>query len=307
MGKTNRYREEYIGRINRALDFITSALNEDLPLETVAGAAFFSSFHFHRIFTAMIGETPADYVRRLRLEKAAQFLVYNRELNVTEIATRCGFNSSTVFSRAFRDRFGCAPQDWRKQFSKKSGSISKKGKDTAPPPPYHTGTMKEGGKAKIEIRNLPAYRVAYVRCMSGYHHASIGRAWSQIWKWASNRDLIGENTAGIGVPLDDPDITPAAKCRYYAGVTVPADFSIPAGTHSTVSVMDIPAGKYAVYHFEGREKDIAPAYTELYGEWLPDSGFVPEDRPALEMHTGSFVQSASKKFRYDICLPIKPL
>lgn len=304
MKGTKRFREEYVGRINRALDLISSCLNEDLALETISQAAFFSAFHFHRIFTAMIGETPADYVRRLRLEKAAQFLSYYPELSVTDIAMRCGFNSSSVFTRAFRERFQVSPLAWKKNNSKKDQKDSKNSKDIAFPSLYHPASMKKGGKAKIEIRNLPAFRVVYIRCMEGYNHG-IGKAWSQIWKWAANRDLVNDKTVGIGIPLDNPDITPAEKCRYYTCVTIREDISLrPEGP---VSVMDIPAGKYAVYHFEGRERDIRGAYNELYGSWLPDSGFVPEDRPAIEMHAAASSPGPLKKFKYDICLPIKTL
>jgi AraC family transcriptional regulator len=63
----NDYRE----RILRVLTHIQEHLDEPLDLEVLARVTCFSSFHFHRIFAAMTGETIADHVRRLRLERAA--------------------------------------------------------------------------------------------------------------------------------------------------------------------------------------------------------------------------------------------
>jgi len=69
-----RTRKEYERRINAALDHIDRALGEDISLGKLATLACFSPFHFHRIFSAFVGEPPAEYVRRLRLEKAAILL-----------------------------------------------------------------------------------------------------------------------------------------------------------------------------------------------------------------------------------------
>ncbi|MBZ5538496.1 MAG: AraC family transcriptional regulator [Acidobacteriia bacterium] len=72
-----RTQKEYARRVNAALDFIDSNLAEEISLAKLASIACFSPYHFHRIFSALVGEPPAEYVRRLRLEKAAGLLVNN--------------------------------------------------------------------------------------------------------------------------------------------------------------------------------------------------------------------------------------
>ena len=62
---------EYRSRINRVMDYIDIHLDQPLELKSIAEIANFSPFHFHRIFTFLIGETPIDYIQRLRIEKAA--------------------------------------------------------------------------------------------------------------------------------------------------------------------------------------------------------------------------------------------
>ena len=109
----------YVERINLAIDYVVSHLDEPLRLSKVARTAMFSPFHFHRVFQAMVGETLADFVKRLRLEKALSLMTYSRRRSLTEIALACGFSSSSDFSRSFKQRFGAAPSafdvdEWRR-------------------------------------------------------------------------------------------------------------------------------------------------------------------------------------------------
>ena len=67
-------RHEYESRMHRAIAHIDKHLDEPLDLNTVAEVAHFSSFHFHRLFSAWMGETFGDYMRRRRVEVAAMRL-----------------------------------------------------------------------------------------------------------------------------------------------------------------------------------------------------------------------------------------
>src|SRR5438132_744327 len=107
----------YLRRINRVIDYISAHLTDPLPLEKLARLAHFSPFHFHRIFRSLVGEPLHAFVRRLRLEKAVFQLAHGPEATLTDIALRCGFLSSSDFSRAFRQAYGFRPRDYsREQF-----------------------------------------------------------------------------------------------------------------------------------------------------------------------------------------------
>lgn len=67
-------KQEYLLRINKVTDYIHNNIDQPLPLQKMAGIACFSPFHFHRVFTILTGETPTDYIKRTRIEKAAQLL-----------------------------------------------------------------------------------------------------------------------------------------------------------------------------------------------------------------------------------------
>src|SRR5438132_13088872 len=103
---------EYVKRIDWVIDHVNANLDRPIKLDELADIACFSKFHFHKVFTAITGETLSGFVQRRRVEKAAQLLRYSGG-SATEIALDCGFSSSATFSRAFRDAYGCAPTEFR--------------------------------------------------------------------------------------------------------------------------------------------------------------------------------------------------
>ncbi len=76
---------DYINRINKAIVYINENISEELNLENVAKASYFSKYHFHRIFKSITGETVSDYIKRIRLEKSAHILGVMKN-SITEIA-----------------------------------------------------------------------------------------------------------------------------------------------------------------------------------------------------------------------------
>src|SRR5215467_6244799 len=102
---------EYARRINRVIDYIRDNLDCTVTLEELAKVACFSEFHFHRIFSAVSGETLNNFTNRLRLEKAARLLRYS-DRSLTDIALDCGFSSSATFSRAFRSGYDTSPSQF---------------------------------------------------------------------------------------------------------------------------------------------------------------------------------------------------
>ena len=67
---------------------------------------------FARRFHECFDRTPMDYLRDVRLRRAAR-LLHRADLSVNDVASKVGFASRSHFSRAFRDHFGCAPADFR--------------------------------------------------------------------------------------------------------------------------------------------------------------------------------------------------
>src|SRR3954469_18997591 len=92
--------EDYAQRVERVHAYLAAHLDRDVDLDRLAGIACFSSFHFHRIYHALQGETVAESVRRMRLHRAALDLIEGA-LPVARIAARAGYGSQAAFTRAF--------------------------------------------------------------------------------------------------------------------------------------------------------------------------------------------------------------
>lgn len=103
MPRNSKVEREYISRINRSIDFIEANFNRQFSLEELASAANFSKYHFNRIFSAYVGETPFNFTLRIRLERAASMLVMNSTESTTSIAIKCGFTDLSIFSRNFKN------------------------------------------------------------------------------------------------------------------------------------------------------------------------------------------------------------
>src|SRR5215813_10265059 len=101
-GMNKNYYEE---RVNRVLDYVTQHLDGDLSLNKLARVSHFSSFHFHRIFHGITGETLNSFVRRARLERASQLMKAAPARRITDIALEVGFPGLAEFSRAFKTHF----------------------------------------------------------------------------------------------------------------------------------------------------------------------------------------------------------
>lgn len=114
MRTMTRDRDAYTARINRVIDHIERNLDRRLSLDELSRVASFSPYHFHRVFSAMVGETLSSFVGRLRLERAASQLLYAPQRAVTEVALDSGFSSPASFARAFKAHFGVSASEWRK-------------------------------------------------------------------------------------------------------------------------------------------------------------------------------------------------
>lgn len=103
-------------RIKTMLLFIHDHFGGDLNTRTIAASASISESECLRCFRTTIGTTPIQYLKQYRIQQAAQLLLDTGE-KVSEIASRCGFQDMSYFTRAFREAKGCVPTQYRKTAS----------------------------------------------------------------------------------------------------------------------------------------------------------------------------------------------
>jgi len=112
----------YYERINDVKQYIREHIDEPLNRDVLAAVAGFSVSHFHRIFTAQIGENIAGYVRRVRLERAGRKLRMGA-VDITEVALAAGYDTHAAFGKAFKQQFGLSPSDFRQLSCKAATQI----------------------------------------------------------------------------------------------------------------------------------------------------------------------------------------
>jgi AraC family transcriptional regulator len=293
MSTNNKYlAEEYQGRINKVMDFIELNLDKSFTLEELADVASFSKFHFSRIFWAMRGETPFVFLNRIRMEKAASLLVMNPKETISEIAYQCGFSSLPVFSRKFKAHFNCTAMSWRdgQKESNQSQTQSNNSKTYQTTPSYFSEqyeplkwrTNMELNKG-VEIKDFPKTTVAYVRHTGPYKgdEKLFERLYGELFAWAGPRGLMSQDgMKTFNIYHDDTKVD------------------------GKMGKMVLDEGKYAFAHFELPPTDYEKAWSWLFGEWFPASGYQPADGPCFEM-CGAMKEGGLHVV--DICVPVKAM
>ncbi|MDL2224238.1 GyrI-like domain-containing protein [Bacteroides sp. 519] len=308
-------RIEYQARINRVMDYIDQHLDQSLELKAIADIANFSPFHFHRIFSFLIGETPIDYIQRLRVEKAAWKLRESTPDTITEIAYGCGFGSVSLFSRTFKKHFGMTPSQFSKAdkpvYSQNGKLFSKNGQILRKNLKSDAGNntdlcIVESNqfyfmKANIEVKEMPEMKAVYVRHIGAFNQ--IGQAYEKLFKWAYPRGLYTPNVSkSASITHDDPSVTELDKIRQSACIIIEEDVKV----DGEIGKLTIPGGKYAVGHFELGFADFEKAWNSMCN-WFVESGYQQGDGCTYELYHNDYTTHPEQKHIVDICIPVKPL
>lgn len=306
---TPRSRDVYLDRMHRVTAYIDQRLDQYLDLETLAEVAHFSPFHFHRLFSALTGETLGAYLRRRRCEVAATRLLAQPKLSVLQIALGVGFGSAEAFTHAFGARFGCSPTTWRLQQAPARTAISNPDQMNSKPDQMQPDKAMENdaptkteAPMKVQILERKATPIAYLRHVGPYGQP-IGAFWqTQVYPWMVANGLMGQPRYGIS--HDDPRVTAPEQCRYDAGCEIPDSVLARGIAHRT----SIPGGQYAALDFKGVVADFEPAWNALLRDWLPSSGLQLDGRPMFEYYpTDSSFDPVTGILGCQLCVPVMPL
>jgi AraC-like DNA-binding protein len=105
--------DELFRRLCRSRDWLASRIDEPLHLADAAREACLSPFHYHRLFAHTFGETPHEFVTKLRIDRAKRLLARD-QLPVTEVCFAVGYESLGSFSTLFRTMVGYSPSAYRR-------------------------------------------------------------------------------------------------------------------------------------------------------------------------------------------------
>ena len=179
----------YLNAVQRVIARIVTQLDESADLDALAQLAGLSPFHFHRIFRGMVGETPLELLRRLRMERAAMLLL-ETETPVTRIAFDAGYETHEAFTRAFRASYGAAPSVFRRTSHARRILAAPSGIHIAGDGTASAFTpMDTGGRTmQVDIEHLPDLRLATVTHVGPYNQ--IGKAFEKLGMIAGPRGLF---------------------------------------------------------------------------------------------------------------------
>jgi AraC family transcriptional regulator len=296
----NSTRDDYLDRIRRVLRFVQDHLDEPLTPERLAGVAYFSRFHFHRVFSGLVGESLGAHVRRLRLERAAGELRWT-DRPVIDIALDAGYEAPEPFARAFRAHFGEAPS----QFRTRTDSLR------FPPAAcrVHFGiddavsrfaAPQETLMIDIRIETQPTRRLLALEHRGDYN--AIGPLFGRLVELAYAQGLAQPGAATIGLYYDDPDTVPTATLRSHACIPVRDGGEAPAG----FEIVTLEGGEVAVATHRGPYAGLSESYRALFSQWLPASGREAAHRPCHEVYVSDARVTPEADLITEICLPLAP-
>jgi AraC family transcriptional regulator len=282
-------------RINEVLSVIHRDIAADLQANTLAKMASFSEQHFHRLFKKITGEAVHQYVRRTRLEIAANQLLFSPQRSIQSVAESCGFLSLSSFTRAFKSIYSVTPGQWREQQVVAHTSHA----------PYFLADPEiNAAYQRVQSQPLPTPSivmlapcdVAYVR-HKGYGR-SISASWELLRAWA-----LSENRAmdyQIGLHHSNPALMPLHDCHYVACMRI----NKPVVRRGIVNSVTIPGGLHAAFSLQGQYGELLPYMIKMYEEWLPASTFTTKTTPAFAHYKKNQFLSEDDHFELVFYLPI---
>lgn len=275
----------YDTRISRVIDYIYSNPSADLSLDCLADVAAMSRFHWHRVFSALTGESCAQIVRRVRMHRAAFWLVQT-EWPLAKIARKVGYNNTQSFTRAFREVFDAKPLEIRAAQAQ------------------HVLTLKrkEGDEDMygVKVEDAPKRRLAAMAHVGAYN--GVSKSYEKVAAVFTTRDLWRHARGMVGIYYDDPSTVPEAELRGHAAVELADDLAVPDPLEEVV----IEGGESAILVMKGAYTGLQQAYEWLYGQWLPQSGRVPADQPSYEVYLNSPMDTAPADLLTQIYVPLQP-
>jgi AraC family transcriptional regulator len=262
---------------------------------TLADAARTSGYevhHFAHTFSAVVGEPPLSYLRRLRLERAAHQLLADAASPIARLAAAAGYASSEAFTRAFRRAFGVSPRAFRRDGTRRAG-----GRADAPRPHALSGSDSGSGAADAgadaaDAVPVPAGLEARPRI------ARIG----PLYGWTV-----------LAASFDDPAAIAAALSPLLSacppdapwqlgGVSQPWGW-VSGGTQELrllrlmesatpppgppIAPWRLPAGWFAIFDYAGALDGIAPACGWIMSHWVPRSGLRAAFAPLFSLLEGT--------------------
>jgi AraC family transcriptional regulator len=278
---------EWIERLNSAINYIEEHLYDDIDYEQVAKVACCSTYHFQRMFAYMADVPLSEYIRRRRMTMAAVDL-QSCEGKIVDIALKYGYDSPTVFNRAFQGVHGVAPS------LVKAGGVSLKSFS----PISFKITIKGIAEMDYRIEKKDGFRIVGVVEPLQKEIEKNFEIVPQMWQKASMNGTIPKlatmmNSEPMGL-LGVSACNDMNNWRYFIAVasTQPID--------NTLEEYIVPPSTWVVFSDEGTSQSIQELEKNIVVEWLPTSGYEYANAPDIEVYLSADPQNT----KYEVWIPV---
>ncbi|MBK1812270.1 AraC family transcriptional regulator [Clostridium sp. YIM B02505] len=287
---------EIIKSLNNALDYIEDNLNSTIEIEDVAKVAYLSRSHFQRMFHALTGFTIGEYIRNRRLTLAAEELT-SKDVRVTDVAIRYGYESIDAFTKAFQRLHGVTPSKIKKgnirlkAFPKLSFQISIKGNCELNYRIIEKDSFKVFG---VEFETTIADNLLY---------EEIPKFCDKIWVDGTHQKI----NEFLGYPKMHMlhgihyDFKEDGSRKYMMGWEAP-ERDIP----KEYKVLEIPSYTFAVFDGKGDSLNrlaISDLWKRIYLEWFPKSGFKEVEGAYIEKYFWD--DSEYNQYTCEVWIPVE--
>lgn len=294
--------------VQRAAEQVIADLDRALDLQALARGAALSPFHFHRVFRGMLGETPLELHRRLRMERAAWSLLHE-DIPVTAIAFAAGYETHESFTRAYRLHYDCSPSEFRQsrepdgptgtrpfqvELAARSGIHFRSQRSEAPIIHFIQGEQI----MEVSIKEMQELRVATIPHVGPYNR--ISEAFARLGELAGAANLFGPEAAMLAIYHDDPETTPASELRSDAAIAISPHAKVPPG----LGEQRLPAGRYACTTHVGPYEQLGDVWARFMGEWLPRSGQRMSDGVSYEIYRNTPGSVPKEKLETELYIPL---
>ena len=281
-----------IERYQKLLEFLDKQFKSSISSKDIEEVSFYSYRNINRIFYALQQETIGHYLKRIKLEKAAEYLKYSLD-EVSDIAISVGYADLPTFSKAFKNHFGCSPTHYRNSEILKEEILEETIKDS-----------QGFNKLEFTIEELPAFKILYLQYKGNYDNIkAIEQTWEKLVRYALKKKLFKDETIIVGEVLDDDEISESLKCRYNAGIIIDSNADIT--TEGLFGTKEIEAQKYAKFMHIGSHESCFETYNSIYMHWMKDVKLEFEDKPTLEFYLNDEEITPKEKLITEIYIPVK--
>ena len=280
-------------RFFKSIEFVEQHLYGDISVHDIAAASHYSTYHFSRIFKALVGDTPMEYLRKRRLTVAAKQLL-SEDISILDLALQCQFESQEAFTRAFKGLFNITPAQYRKindpfrllykdQFS-----------------PHMLNYLQNQISMEPQIITQPTTKLVGIAKQYNSADLDLSRLWSAFRPYRNKiPNQVGNDAFGIYESYEELD--DEVSFIYVCSVAVSSFEEIPDG----MTARELPEQMYAKFTHVGPVANLDQTLKYIWGSWLPKSSYDYLQKPDFELYRPGF-NDADPTNKLYLHIPIKP-